>query len=416
MSRAVLWQLVLFAAVGLGCGVFILQTVLGSQALAPPMRVQVRMPDAAGIAESSQVTYRGMSVGTVSDVAIGPDGRGVRLVLNVDAGQRIPASTRAEVSMDSPMAIKHLDLRPADDRPPYLRDGSVIGPQQTGRPLPLEKLLVDVDRTTRGINPDDVSAVSRALATGLNGAGPEARRIVDNTVQLNKLLREHEPQVTNLLEQGPDAVQALSGPQTDLPQLAASMRRLAERTHQQQPELEHLLGTAPGVTARTNDLIARNEQQTEQLLDGALDAARTLNGRVPALKEALTAVPKSTRSMASIVHGDIADFYLVAAQGPVCYYDTERRTPQETAPREPRLDQNCPAGDGRAQRGADSAPVPPVPVPESSGHAESSSSDGPPTPPGADRSEPATGGGAGAPRSSISGPRPWYSTLLQGVR
>lgn len=416
MSRAVLWQLVLFAAVGLGCGVFILQTVLGSQALAPPMRVQVRMPDAAGIAESSQVTYRGMSVGTVSDVAIGPEGRGVRLVLDVDSGQRIPESARAEVSMDSPMAIKHLDLRPADDRPPYLRDGSVIGPQQTDRPLPLEKLLVDVDRSTRGINPDDVSAVSRALATGLNGAGPEARRIVDNTVQLNKLLREHEPQVTNLLQQGPEALEAVSGPQADLPQLAASMRRLAERTHQQQPELEHLLDTAPGVAGRTNDLMARNEQQIEQLLDGALDSARTLNGRVPALKETLTAVPKGTRSMASIVHGDIADFYLVAAQGPACYYDTERRTPQETAPREPRLDQNCPAGDGRAQRGADSAPVPSVPVPEPSGESARSSSDGPRTPPGEDRAGPATGGGAGAPRSSDPGPRPWYSTLLQGVR
>lgn len=358
MTRAVLIQLALFLAIAVGCGVFVLNTVFGSQPVKPLDRVAVRMPDAGGLTPGSQVTYRGVSVGTVSAVAIDADGQGVRLDLRVDTDRRIPAASDAKVSMDAPMPIKHLDLQPAGDGPPYLHDGSVIGPQRTSRPLPLESLLVDFDRATGTINSGDVSRVSQALATGLNGEGPQLRRIVDNTDVLTRLLQQHDPQVTDLLGQGPGALGSVRQSTAELPELSASMRRLADQARGQEPALTQLSHTTPDLVDQVNQLVRTSQPAVSSLLGNMVTTSQVINSRTPALREALNAVPRGAGSLASIAHGGVADFYLVAAQGPACYYDTPRRTPTDTGPRAPQLNQNCPAGPDREQRGADSAPVP----------------------------------------------------------
>ena len=355
MTRAVLVQLALFLAIAVGCGVLVLNTVFGAQPVRPLDRVVVRTPDAGGLAPGSQVTYRGVLVGTVSAVSIDEDGQGVRLDLRVDTGRRIPAASRAMISMDSPMAIKHLDLQPAGETPPYLRDGSVIGPQQTARPLPLENLLVDFDRATGSVDSRDVSRLSGALATGLNGQGPQLRRVVDNTGALTRVLQQHEPQVTDLLGRGLGPVGESTA---ELPALSASMRRLADQARSQEPALSRLVHTAPDVADEVNRLVGANQPAVGSLLGNMVTTSQVVNSRTPALAEALDAVPRGAGSLASIAHGGVADFYLVAAQGPVCYYDTPRRPPTETGPRSPRLDQTCPAGPDREQRGADSAPRP----------------------------------------------------------
>lgn len=359
MTRAVLVQLALFAAIAVGCGLFVLNTLFGTQPVRPLERVSVVTPDAAGLAPGSQVSYRGVFVGTVSAVAIDPGGQGVRLDLRLDAGRRIPVASRAVISVDTPMAIQHLDLQPNAEQPPYLSDGSVIGPQQTARPLPLSDVLVDFDRATRGIDGRDVSRLSRALATGLNGQGPELGRIVDNTREVTEVLRQHQPQITDLLgQQGPGALSRARETTGELPELSASMRRLADGARAQEPTLARLTRTAPDVAEQIDRLTAANQPAVTSLLGNAVTTAQIVNSRTPAVAAALDSVPRGAADLANLEHNGVADFYLVAAQGPACAYDTPRRPPTDTSPRNPRLDQSCAPAPGRAQRGAETAPIP----------------------------------------------------------
>ena len=82
MSRAVLVQLALFLAIAVGCGVFVLTTVTGGRLHRAPVRVDVLVPDASGLAETSQVTYRGVRTGTVGAVEFDPAGVRLRLLLD----------------------------------------------------------------------------------------------------------------------------------------------------------------------------------------------------------------------------------------------------------------------------------------------------------------------------------------------
>jgi phospholipid/cholesterol/gamma-HCH transport system substrate-binding protein len=83
-----------------------------------------------------------------------------------------------------------------------------------------------------------------------------------------------------------------------------------------------------------------------------------LADRTPALETGLESIPTALSALTSIVHGDRGDFTLIGAQGPVCWYDTARRTVGDVSPRAPNLALFCPPGDNLAQRGSRNAPRP----------------------------------------------------------
>lgn len=404
MNRGITIQLGLFLLIAALCGVFVLNTLFGHQSLQPAMHVTVRMADAGGLAPTSDVTYRGVPVGKVDAVEV--DARGIRLEISIDSAYRVPASTHARVSMDTPMAIQHLDLQPTDSNPPYLREGSVIRQGNTSKPLPLESLLVRFMNLADSLNTQDIATLSEALSSGLGGSEAELSRILNNTNEITQLLQEREPQIKNLLDKAPGVLNSVDA--GNLRELASSMRELTQQAREQEPAIRDMLDTAPNVTAKVTTLLRNNEQSVSALMGNLVTTAQIVSTRTPALDAALYAVPNGLNEIAGMAHGDTADFYLVVSQGPVCYYGTQRRLPTDTSHREPELGWACAPDDNLSQRGAASRPrpsttpqqAPVVPAPETT------------TPSAEEPFQLGSGGG----QSSALGSRSWYSIYLQGVR
>ncbi|GAB3502485.1 MlaD family protein [Amycolatopsis cihanbeyliensis] len=397
-SRLALVQLALFTVIGLGCGYYVLTDVLGPQGLRAPTTVTVRMPDTGGLAGAAQVTYRGVDVGRVSGTRIADGGKGVEVELELDPRARIPADSEAVVTMDSPIAILRLDLRPADEHPPYLTDGSVIEGENTRRPLPLETLLTDFTALADSLPTEDIAVLGEALATGLNGAAPQLRRTMDNTVALLRFATQRGPQLRRLAGNG----RALLGDGGDrLRRLTAAMRELTGGLRAQEPAFSELLAVGPGPARRIAGMMADNQPALTTLLGNLVTTSQLVGVRAPAVEQTLTSLPETLTELGGIVEGDAANFYLVGTQGPVCYHRTPRRPPQDTAPRDPELNWRCPPGPALGQRGAANAPRPDPPAPRTYD-------------PATGRSLPFDVGTGG--QGAVLGPRSWSSILLQGVR
>src|SRR5271166_4328440 len=76
------------------------------------------LPQSGGLYRTGNVTYRGITIGTVSDVE--PTERGVRATMSIDDGYRIPTDASANVHSVSAVGEQYLDLVSTRTGGPYL--------------------------------------------------------------------------------------------------------------------------------------------------------------------------------------------------------------------------------------------------------------------------------------------------------
>ena len=126
MTRFVRNQLIIFtiaSIVGVSVMLFTymqVPTLLGLGRI----NVKLELPAAGGLYKFSNVTYRGVEVGKVTDVKLTETG--AEATLTLDTSPKIPADLQAEVRSVSAVGEQYVDLRPRTDSGPYLKDGSVI--------------------------------------------------------------------------------------------------------------------------------------------------------------------------------------------------------------------------------------------------------------------------------------------------
>ena len=117
--------------------------------------VTLELPAAGGLYRFSNVTYRGVEIGKVTDVrAI--DGRRVDATLSLATSPRIPANLVAKVRSVSAVGEQYVDLQPPNDAPPFLHDGSVIVLGQTAIPEPVGPMLDRLDALVGTIPKDEL--------------------------------------------------------------------------------------------------------------------------------------------------------------------------------------------------------------------------------------------------------------------
>src|SRR5215468_6430482 len=126
LTRFIRIQLAIFTIVGT-LGVIVMAvwyiqapTLLGIG----KMTVTLELPATGGLYRFSNVTYRGVQIGRVTDVGL--TATGAKATLRLDTSPKIPSDLKAEVRSISAVGEYYVDLRPRTDSPPYLRDGSVI--------------------------------------------------------------------------------------------------------------------------------------------------------------------------------------------------------------------------------------------------------------------------------------------------
>lgn len=109
-------------------------------------RVTVELPEAGGLYPRSNVTYRGVEVGTVKSVHL--TNTGVAAVLSLNSDVKIPADVEAEVHSVSSVGEQYVQLLPRSGQGPSLKDGDVIPSSRTRVPTDINTIL---DETSRGL-------------------------------------------------------------------------------------------------------------------------------------------------------------------------------------------------------------------------------------------------------------------------
>lgn len=201
LTRFVRNQLIIFtiaSVIGVGTMIFVYLQVPMLLGLGR-IGVTLQLPATGGLYQFSNVTYRGVEVGKVTEIR--PTRGGAEVTMSLQRSPRIPADLAANVRSVSAVGEQYVDLVPRTEDGPYLEDGAVITaenaslPQAVGPMLDQMSALVDsiptgklgdlLDESFSALNGtgDDLGALfdaSGELAAGLNGAADNARDLIED--------------------------------------------------------------------------------------------------------------------------------------------------------------------------------------------------------------------------------------------
>ncbi|HVY09807.1 MAG TPA: MlaD family protein [Mycobacteriales bacterium] len=325
-ARLPLGKLGLFAAVGALCLTYLVVSVIGPKTFQGHYRVVVDMPVTGGLFPGSQVTYRGVPVGTVSSIDITDDG--VAATLEIHDSAHVPAATKAVVADRSPAGEQYLDLQPTGTGPPYLADGSVIAPEDTVQPPSLSGLLNSISAFSGSVDLDQLRTVVDELETAFTGTGPALAAIIDHGAQLVDSLSKIEPQTVNLLHNAGSLLDTQLAHNGDLRTFARSLRQLSDTIRADDPKTARLIRAALQTTEQVAPILLNDADDVSVLLTNLVTTGRIAVARLPGLKALLISLPAGLRALASAVHGGHVEFLLSPQPGTFCSYPgTRRRAP-----------------------------------------------------------------------------------------
>jgi phospholipid/cholesterol/gamma-HCH transport system substrate-binding protein len=310
-------QLTIFAVIAAVALSYTAFSVLGVSLGSTTYTVTVNLPTAGGVFEGSEVTYRGVHAGEVSEIVTTRTGVVLRLTLRDDV--KIPDSATATVHDLSVAGEQYVDLSAAEDSAEHLHDRSSIPASRTSTPVPFSNVLYDLQRWVGGLDPDDLRTLSRELGIAFTDTGPELRQILASSSSLVEQLSEAQPAFLHLLENSSVLLRTAAAHTGDLARFSRSLRALSVTVRASTPTVTRLLHQGADSAELIDTIIEDNASAAAVLMGNLATFSAIQVANVPGLKALLVAIPELGRRLPMVVRdGELQAGALFDYGSPVC--------------------------------------------------------------------------------------------------
>jgi phospholipid/cholesterol/gamma-HCH transport system substrate-binding protein len=327
--------------------------------------VSADFADSGGIFTGAEVTYRGVTVGKVEKLRLTKDG--VLVDMRLDRGTQIPKDSLAVVENRSAVGEQYVDFQPRRSGGPFMAAGATLPRTDTRAPLPIDKLLLDLNGTVSSVDRGQLSTVVDELGNAFTGSGTDLQRLLDSSDALTRSATRALPQTIKLIDDGRivlDTQRASSGQVKDFVHNFADLSDTL-RTHDS--DLRLVLDRGVVASRELDGLIKDNRTPLATLLSNFVTIGQVTTSRVNGIEQMLVTYPDVVAGGYTVVPGDgTAHFGLVLnVDNPkACtagYGGTHRIGPDQTTNLPPvNTGARCtlPRGSASTVRGAQNAPSP----------------------------------------------------------
>lgn len=288
--------------------------------------VKVDLPQAGGLYETGNVTYRGTEVGRVQRVDITPEGAQATLSLNSDI--KIPADVDAEVHSTSAVGEQYVALIPRSGNGPMLGNGDVIGRDRTSVPPDINALLDATNRGLQAIPNDNVKTLIDESAMAVGGLGPEISRIVNGSTALAIGAHDNLDSITNLIDNAGPLMDTQSDTGDSVRAWASNLADLTRQLREQDPAVSGLLADGGDAADQTRQLFERVNPTLPVLLANLSSLGDVALTYQPAVEQLLVLIPAGVQYMSAGImangqtnqayRGQYLDFNLNINLPPIC--------------------------------------------------------------------------------------------------
>jgi len=294
LTRFVRNQLIIFtiaSIVGVAVMIFTymqVPTLLGIDRI----NVTLQLPSTGGLYRFSNVTYRGVQIGKVTDVKLTETG--AEATLTLDKSPEIPADLRADVLSVSAVGEQYVDLRPRTDTGPYLRDGSVIAMNNTSIPQQVGPMLDQVSQLVNSIPKDRISDLLDESFKAFNGAGYDFQSLLDSSSKLTGDLSGVSDQTQGLINDSGPLLDSQAETTDAIRTWAHSLSGITQQIAQDDPKIRALLQRGPGFASEVSGLLNDIKPTLPVLLANLTTLGQILVTYNPSLEQILVLLPAVT--------------------------------------------------------------------------------------------------------------------------
>lgn len=333
-------------------------------------RVVAHFEESGGIFEGAEVSYRGVTVGQVSDMVLTDDG--VDVVLDIDNdSEPIPADTRALVGNRSAVGEQYVELQPNTDDGPFLKEDSEIATEQTETPIAATTLLVDLDKMVNSVNKDSLRTVVSEMGKAFNGTGEDLGQIIDTGNSFIQTANDNFDVTKSLIKDSKTVLQTQLDSASAIKSFSRDLALLSDTLVASDGDLRRVIGNGSATANELRRFLEDNKVNLGQLINNLVTTGEITVAHLDGLEQVLVVYPYVVEGGYTVVSKDPqtglydAHFGMILQEEPtVChrgYESTDTREPQDTSYRpmntkvkctEPQNESNARGGQHAPRAGA----------------------------------------------------------------
>jgi len=344
ITRRIIVNVVTFVVLA---AVLIVALVVSIFRVSPKYSIYATFADSGGVFTHQEVTYRGVTVGTVGTLRIVPDGVRIQLVVE-KTFDRIPKDgTRARIMFKSAVGEQFVDLLPVTQSGPYFKAGDEIPMSATELPVQQEELLRLLDSVLAGVPPKALHDLVEALGTGLSGRGGKLHTALAALDPLTRTLAARVDALNDLNVKADSVGGAFDSSASDFVSGVHGLAGTAQGLAEGSPGLARLLQAGADDVPDIAGLIAAHEADLNGTIANLAVLTRISYDHLKSVEDTLDWLPVFLDALVGSYDSKTNRFrfgqILTEIENPPCSYGTPRRNAQQTGngPNQPVLDFHC---------------------------------------------------------------------------
>ena len=251
--------------------------------------LKVDLPAAGGLYKTSNVTYRGVTIGRVTNIE--PTETGARASLSISDKFKIPVDASANVHSVTAVGEQYLDLVSTGAPDQYFQPGQTI--TKSTIPTPVGPALDNAYRAIAAIPSDKIPSVLDETALAVGGLGPTLQSLVDNTQSFVTGLKSNITDFNDLVDNTPPIFESQVVSADAIYAWAANLNSLTGQAKAQDAALSSLLQQGAPAAEQLNTLFVDVTDALPQTLANVEIIAEMLKRYNKGVEQALVLLPQA---------------------------------------------------------------------------------------------------------------------------
>ncbi|OMC52572.1 mammalian cell entry protein [Mycobacterium sp. IS-2888] len=212
--------------------------------------LKAELPASGGLYPTGNVTYRGITIGKVTDVE--PTEQGAEATLSIDSRYKVPIDAIANVHSVSAVGEQYLDLVSPGNPGKFLSDGQTISKGTV--PSEIGPALDTANRGLAVLPKDKIGQLLDETAESVGGLGPALQRLVDSTQAIVGDFRTNITNVNDIIQNSGPILDSQVNSNDAIERWARNLNTLAAQSAANDQHVRSILSQAAPTADQVNDV------------------------------------------------------------------------------------------------------------------------------------------------------------------